>query len=217
MPKIAILGAQGFLGLPISIAFQAKGWEVVALSRTESEGKFREEILVNLFDEETLKKALTIARPDVVLSTAWDTEHGKFWTNASNPNYKDATLRFAKLSFEAGVETFIGLGTLSEYGTSPGFCNAEVSPLVSNDIYSKSKIETGLELKEIGEKYGVRTHWARVFQAFGPNEKPERFIPGLIKNLSDGKPFSIRTPNYEMDWIHTSDIASAVTFMLEEN
>ena len=216
MPKIAILGAQGFLGLPISMAFEAKGWEVVSLSRTKSEGKFREEILVNLFDEETLKKALTIARPDVVLSTAWDTEHGKFWTNESNVAYRDATLRFAELSFEVGVETFIGLGTLSEYGTSPGFCNAELSPLVSNDIYSKSKIETGLRLKEIGEKYGARTHWARVFQAFGPNEKPERFIPGLIKNLSNEKPFSIRTPNYEMDWIHTSDIASAITFMLEE-
>jgi len=215
MPKIAILGAQGFLGLPISVAFEAKGWEVVSLSRTKSEGKCREEILVNLFDEETLKKALTIARPDVVLSTAWDTEHGKFWTNVSNVAYKDATLRFAQLSFEVGVETFIGLGTLSEYGTSPGFCNAELSPLVSNDIYSKSKIETGMELKEIGEKYGASTHWARVFQAFGPNEKPGRFIPGLISNLSDGKPFSIRTPNYEMDWIHTSDIASAITFMLQ--
>jgi nucleoside-diphosphate-sugar epimerase len=216
MRKIAILGANGFLGSPISSAFAANGWEVIPLSRTLGKESNGEEGLVDLFDEATLKSALDSANPNVVLTTAWDTEHGKFWTNASNVAYRDATLRFAELSFEAGVETFIGLGTLSEYGTSPGFCNAEVSPLVSNDIYSKSKIETGLRLKEIGEKYGARTHWARVFQAFGPNEKPERFIPGLIKNLSDGKPFSIRTPNYEMDWIHTSDIASAITFMLEE-
>ena len=215
MPKIAILGANGFLGSPISNAFVATGWEVIALSRTHGKDSNRVELLADLFDETSLNSALAHAKPNVVLSAAWDTEHGKFWTNASNTDYRDATLRFAKLSFEAGVETFIGLGTLSEYGTSPGFCNAEVSPLVSNDIYSKSKIETGLKLKEIGEEYGARTHWARVFQAFGPNEKPERFIPGLIKNLSDRKPFSIRTPNYEMDWIHTSDIASAITFMLE--
>ena len=84
-----------------------------------------------------MKSALSHAIPNAVLSTAWDTEHGKFWTNESNVAYRDATLRFAELSFQAGVETFIGLGTISEYGTSPGFCNADITPLIFNDIYSK--------------------------------------------------------------------------------
>ena len=162
-----------------------------------------------------MRLAISLSRPDVVLSTAWDTEHGKFWTNESNIDYRDATLRFAELSFQAGVETFIGLGTMSEYGTSPGFCDADATPLIISDIYSKSKIETGLELKKIGEEYGRQTHWPRVFQAFGPNEKSERFVPGLIAKLQNGTKFSIRTPNFEMDWIHTADVASAIVFMLE--
>ena len=215
MPKIAILGANGFLGLPIANAFEAKDWEVIALSHNKKPESFRQEILADLFDEATLETALSQTKPDVVLSTAWDTEHGKFWTNESNVGYRDATLKFAELSFQAGVETFIGLGTMSEYGISPGFCNADLTPLVSNDIYSKSKIETGLELKKIGEAFGRQTHWARVFQAFGPNEKSERYVPGLIANLRRGNGFSIRTPNFEMDWIHTADVASAIVFMLE--
>ena len=215
MPKIAILGAHGFLGSPITDAFSAHGWEVVSLSRTINTGSSQTELLADLFDEETLRTAISFSRPDVILSTAWVTEHGKFWTNESNIDYRDATLRFAELSFQAGVETFIGLGTMSEYGTSPGFCDAKVTPLVVNDIYSKSKIETGAELKKIGEAFGRRTHWARVFQAFGPNEKSERFVPGLITKLRNGTEFSIRTPNFEMDWIHTADVASAIVFMIE--
>ena len=215
MPKIAILGVTGFLGSPIAGLFEAKGWEVIAYSRTESTSSGRQEILVDLFEEESLRLAISLSRPDVVLSTAWDTEHGKFWTNESNIDYRDATLRFAELSFQAGVETFIGLGTMSEYGTSPGFCDAKVTPLVVNDIYSKSKIETGVELKKIGEVFERQTHWARVFQAFGPNEKSERFVPGLITKLQNGAEFSIRTPNFEMDWIHTADVASAIVFTLE--
>ena len=215
MSKIAILGANGFLGSPIADAFSSKGWEVVSFSRSPISSAVREEYSANLFDEESLTYALAFSKPNVVLSTAWDTEHGKFWTNESNIAYRDASLRFAELSFKAGAETFIGIGTMSEYGTSPGFCNASVSLLVDNDIYSKSKIETGLRLKDIGEKFGSRTHWARVFQAFGPNEKPERFVPGLIANLRRGDKFSIRTPNFEMDWIHTSEIALAILFMLE--
>ena len=215
MPRIVILGAGGFLGSPIATSLSAQGWEVVTFSRTSTTSSFWQEFHADLFDELSLKSALKVARPDVVLSTAWDTEHGKFWTNESNVKYRDATLKFAELSFELGVETFFGLGTMSEYGTSPGYCNAEKTPLVESDIYSKSKIETGLGLKQIGEKFGGKTHWARVFQAFGPNEKHERFIPGLIANLRDGKQFSIRTPNFEMDWIHSSDVASAVVFTLE--
>jgi dTDP-6-deoxy-L-talose 4-dehydrogenase (NAD+) len=215
MPKIVILGATGFLGSPIADLFETKGWEVITFSRNESARSMRREFLVDLFDEATLKLAISQVKPDVVLSTAWETEHGKFWTNESNIDYRNATLRFAELSFQAGVETFIGLGTMSEYGISPGYCNADVTPLISNDIYSKSKIETGLELKKIGETLGGKTHWARVFQAFGPNEKSERFVPGLITELQNETEFSIRTPNFEMDWIHTADVASAIVFMLE--
>jgi len=215
MPRIAILGASGFLGSQILSAFEAKDWEVVTLSRTPSTDSLGKEIVADLFDEATLRSALSQTHPNVVLSTAWDTEHGKFWTNETNIAYREATLRFAELSFELGAETFFGLGTMSEYGTSPGYCSAEKSPLVESDIYSKSKIETGLGLKQIGERFGGQTNWARVFQAFGPHEKHERFIPGLIANLRDGKQFSIRTPNFEMDWIHSSDVASAVVFTLE--
>jgi len=152
-----------------------------------------------------------------VISTAWDTEHGKFWTNNSNLGYRDSTLKFAELSFQSGVEIFVGLGTMSEYGKSPGYCYADLSPLIEEDVYSKSKIETGLQLRAIGERFGCKTHWTRIFQAFGPNEKIERFIPGLIASLRNKEKFSIRTPDYEMDWIHTTDIASAFVFTIEKN
>jgi nucleoside-diphosphate-sugar epimerase len=215
LPRIAVLGAGGFLGMPIVKALTAQGWEVIAFSRTFTPNSLLQEIQVDLFDELSLKSALNITHPEIVLSTAWDTEHGKFWTNKLNTLYRDASLKFAELSFQAGVETFIGLGTMSEYGMSPGSCDAKFSPLVSTDLYSKSKIETGLELERIGEKFGRRTHWARIFQAFGPNEKPERFVPSLIESLRRGENFSIRTPDFEMDWIHSSEIASAIVFTLE--
>lgn len=215
MPKIAILGANGFLGLPMSAAFIESGWDVAAFSRRKHPDLDVQEFEVDLFDEDTLKTALQLARPDVVISTAWDTEHGKFWTSDLNVKYRDATLRFAEICFESGVESFVGIGTVSEYGLKAGICNAEISPLVPNDIYATSKIETGLGLKEIGERFGARTHWLRIFQAFGPNEKSERFIPGLISSLTKGDKFSIRTPNFELDWIHTADIASAAVFIVE--
>ena len=215
MRKIAILGANGFIGLPMADAFRESGWDVVAFSRRKHPESKVSEFAVDIFDEESLQKALQASQPEVVISTAWDTEHGKFWTSNLNVKYRDATLRFAEMCFGTGVETLVGIGTVSEYGLKAGVCNAETSPLVPNDIYATSKIETGLRLKELGEKFGARTHWLRIFQAFGPHEKPERFIPGLISSLIKGEKFSIRTPNFELDWIHTADIASAAVFSIE--
>lgn len=215
MNRIAILGANGFLGLPISEIFVKGGWDVSAYSRRQHPDLKVQEYSVDLFDEESLKNALHLSKPDVVISTAWDTEHGKFWTSDQNVKYRDATLKFAEMCFESGVDSFVAFGTVSEYGPKAGICNAETSPLVPNDIYAASKIETGLKLKEIGESFGRRTHWLRIFQAFGPHEKPERFIPGLISTLRKGEKFSIRTPEFNLDWIHTADIASAVLFSLE--
>jgi nucleoside-diphosphate-sugar epimerase len=215
MKRIAILGANGFLGSPMTDAFSEGGWEVVAFSRQKNPDNDRQEIVADIFDEENLRSALRQAKPEVVISTAWDTEHGKFWTSDLNVKYRDATLTFAEMCFESGVEAFAGIGTVSEYGIKAGICNAETSPLVPNDIYATSKIETGLNLKVLGEKFGARTHWLRIFQAFGPNEKPDRFIPGLISSLRRGEKFSIRTPNFDLDWIHTADIASATKFIIE--
>jgi nucleoside-diphosphate-sugar epimerase len=214
--KVVILGARGFLGVPIAAEMEANGFQVVSFSRTRNTIASDCEIEVDLFDIASLRAGLLQSKPQVVISTAWDTQHGKFWTSSLNAAYKDATLKFAEISFELGVDVFLGLGTMSEYGANPGTCNAETTPLESTDAYSKAKIETGIELKRIGDAYNRKTNWLRVFQAFGPNEKSERFIPGLISTLSAGNPFSIRTPNYEMDWIHSSDIASAVLFSINK-
>ena len=51
MQKIAILGANGFLGSPIADAFSTIGWEVVSLSRSTNEKSAREEYSVNLFQD----------------------------------------------------------------------------------------------------------------------------------------------------------------------
>jgi nucleoside-diphosphate-sugar epimerase len=210
--KVAILGGSGFIGRRLSNVFESNNFEVVQFERDITQKSSRKLCKVDLFDSGSLEKALKSEKPDLVISTAWDTEPGSFWTSEINVRFRNATINFAEMSFRADVSTFIGLGTVSEYGISPGFCDALKTPLVEADIYSKSKIQTGISLREVGMKYGAKTHWARVFQAFGPDEKIQRYIPGLVANLRQGNRFFVKTPDYILDWIHTDDIASAIFF-----
>lgn len=212
MTKVAILGGTGFIGKKISSIFELNNYDIVQFGRSHILDKNQSYCFADLFNSDSLISALNKEKPDVVVSTAWDTEPGKFWSSDLNLKYQNATLDFAEICFRANVSTFIGLGTVSEYGKSPGKCNWSKTSLDATDVYSKSKIETGILLEELGEKYGTNTHWARVFQAFGPNEKLQRYIPSLISSLKNGKKFLVNTPNYILDWIHTEDIASALYF-----
>ena len=212
MPKVAILGGTGFIGEELSKIFEANDFDLVLLGRGLNQNGVRRYCQVNLFDPESQKGALQKEKPDIVISTAWDTEPGKFWTSELNVKYRNSTLNFAELAFKEDVSTFIGLGTVSEYGDNPGYCNARTSTLKRTDIYSKSKIETGLLLEALSVKFGTKTHWARIFQAFGPNEKKQRYIPSLISTLQQKNRFFVKTPNFILDWIHTEDIASAIYY-----
>ena len=217
MPKVVVLGGNGFLGMPISQLLTEHGYEVFVFSRKAPIQDFGRCLLVDLFDTKTLRQSIEFCKPDIVVSTAWDTEHGKFWSSELNAKYQSFTVKFAELSFELGVEKFLAFGTMSEYGIDPGLCNSAKSELFATDNYSTAKIETGLLLKALGDSFDRKTNWLRIFQAFGPNENPKRFIPGLISSVESGKTFSIRTPNYVMDWIHSHDIASAVLYALEKD
>jgi UDP-glucuronate decarboxylase len=215
MPRVAILGASGFLGAPIASNLSNNGWEVFGFTRRMNSDLPIKQLPVDIFDEDSIQSALSIAKPEFVISTAWDTEHGKFWTSSENDRYRVATLRFAELCFLAGVQSFSGLGTMSEYGTSPGLCNSNSTKLVQQNEYSKSKVLTGLTLMQLADQFGTSSNWFRVFQAFGPNEKPKRLVPALISSLQRREPFIIQTPNNRMDWIHSADVADAIRFSLD--
>lgn len=217
MSKVVVLGGNGFLGLPISELLKEHGHEVFVFSRKAPYRDSGKSLLVDLFDTKSLRQAMEFCKPEIVVCTAWDTEHGKFWNSSLNPKYQSFTLKFAELSFELGVSKFLAFGTMSEYGNDPGLCNSAESELIGTDHYSRAKIETGISLKALGDSFDRKTNWLRIFQAFGPNENPDRFIPGLISSVNSGKSFSIRTPNYVMDWIHSHDIASAVLYALEKD
>ena len=210
MKKVAVLGASGFIGKPICNRLEQQGWQVARLSRVKSAGMHP----VDLFDEDSISEFLKLVRPNVVISTAWETENGKFWNKPTNDLYSLATIRFAEICFNEGVNSFIGLGTMTEYGYSPGKCNSEITPLEPLELYSQKKVEASFAIEKIARAYDSEFKWLRIFQAFGANEKKERFIPSLINTLGAEQFFSIQTPNNVLDWIHVEDIASALVFSI---
>jgi len=207
--KIAIIGGGGFIGSSICCELSKSKLNVYLTSRTlrKFDGNFVE---FDLLNSDTWDLLLKTIKPDIVINTAWETEHNKYWDKETNKDFMKSTINFATACFTSGVQSFLGIGSGSEYGYSPGKCNALKTPLNPQDLYSESKVLTSIKLKEIANNFGRKAHWVRLFQPFGPGEKTKRLIPSLIRDMSNGFPVEIKFPNHKLDFTHTDRIAYAI-------
>jgi nucleoside-diphosphate-sugar epimerase len=207
--KIAIIGGNGFIGSAICRELAKFKMKVFLTTRDLKivDGNFVKFDLLNRYSWDSL---LNDIKPDIVINTAWETEHNKYWDKDTNKIFMKSTINFATACFTSGVKSFLCIGSGSEYGYSPGKCNALLTPLNPQDLYSESKVLTSVALKDIATNFGRKANWIRLFQPYGPGEKTERLIPSLIRDMSRGTPIKIKFPNHKLDFTHTSQIAYAI-------
>lgn len=213
--RIAIIGANGFLGTAIQSVLKNSGYAITKTSRNPKLGSGEETIQLDLFNPATWENLFSIIKPDIVICTAWETTHSKYWTSELNLMYMNYTKKFAEECFNKSVVKFIGIGSMSEYGYSPGRCNSKFNDVNPQDLYSESKVIASLGVSEIASNYGKKANWLRLFQPYGLNEKMERLIPKVINLMIDGSPISINYPEHQLDFTNANDIAKAVELIIE--
>jgi nucleoside-diphosphate-sugar epimerase len=209
--RIAIIGGTGFIGRSIYKAFKTLDCKVVYTSRQDLNISNDKNCLkFDLLNKSTWETLLNEFKPNIVICTAWETEHDKYWDKNTNHDYMKYTIDFAESCLRGSVEKFIGFGSMAEYGFSPGKCNAKSTPFNPQNIYSESKVLTSIALNKIANDFGKKANWVRLFQVYGVNEKPERLIPQIISNILAEIPFMVKFPEHCLDFTYLSDVSSAI-------
>jgi nucleoside-diphosphate-sugar epimerase len=215
--RTLVIGGGGFVGSAI-LSRLGKSHYIVGTTRAKSaEAANLDLIEFDLFDQSNWNEVLERSQPKTVICTAWETEHKEYWNKETNKAYSKAIQDFATLSFTKSVEKFVGLGSMSEYGYSPGACFSGVTPLNPQDLYSETKIETSIRLKELASNFGKKFLWLRLFQPYGPLENSARLLPSSINSLIDGESISIKFPNHALDFLNVYDVANAIKFLMESD
>jgi nucleoside-diphosphate-sugar epimerase len=209
--KIAVIGGGGFVGSSVFKALRTINSDTVYTSRSDLISNYSKNFMrLDLFDKSSWDMLINEFKPNVVICVAWETEHDKYWNKATNFDYMNATIDFATTCLKGTVDKFIGFGSMSEYGFSPGKCNADTTLVNPQDSYSEAKVLTSIALNQIADDLGKKANWVRLFQPYGMNEKPDRLIPTLIKNIINDTPITVKFPDHTLDFIHINDVADAV-------
>ena len=188
--KIAVTGANGFIGQSIVAQLVQRGIETVAVVRTLSPTAEQAPMLqyVSLdINEAEIKQGdwfERLGQPDVLIHLAW----------GGLPNYHSlhhfenelsTQYRFLKNLIAAGLPSLIVAGTCFEYGAQSGLLqeNMHTQP---NNSYGFAKNTLRQQLGYLQHQYPFALTWARLFYLYGAHQAKNALFSQLQNAVANG-------------------------------
>ncbi len=220
--RVFVTGASGFIGAAVMRLLLEQGVETAALVKPRKpldrlhnvDGQYVR-IEGRLADIASLRPQIEAFRPDTCIHLAWYAEPGKYLYSPENVPIMQQSLTLLQTLIEVGCKQFVGVGTCAEYDTDIGFLREDglTNPAT---IYAACKLSTCLIGQHMAAAAGVNFAWGRLFYLYGEQEDSRRLVPALIQSLRAGKPFEATAGEQVRDYLHTTDVASALITLAQQ-
>jgi nucleoside-diphosphate-sugar epimerase len=213
MTKVIVTGAAGFLGRHVLTALQDRGYEVHAFTRATAPAGVPGQVRwhrVDLLDRAVSRAAFEQVRAEGLIHLAWETAHGRYWTSPENLDWTAASLHLLQDFRECGGRRVVIAGSSAEYDWSaPSPLDEQSTPLLPASLYGHCRNA----LREIVEAWapssGVSWAWGRIFNLYGPFEKPDRLVPRVIRVLEEGRTLAFDDGSLVRDFLYVADASDA--------
>lgn len=209
MPRVLVIGADGYLGRNVLVALRTRP-DLRVRAATRSGGG---DVCLDLAGHPGhVAAVLTEEMPDVVVNCAGavsGTEAELTAANVTGP----ATLVTALARVAPGIR-LVHLGSAAEYGaTEIGVPVTEDMPATPVSAYGRSKL-AGTRLVVLGRSAGLDTVVLRVFNPIGPHSPtaslPGRVVSELVRAVATRDDIHLGPLSSVRDFVDVRDIARAV-------
>ena len=221
--RCLVTGVSGHVGAFLTRALLARGCEVAALVRPQSD-LWR---IVDVLPQVTLiygtlgdlglaRAPLMSWRPETVFHLAWAGVTGAFHNDTAQITRNVAgSLELFEAAHEAGMKTWVGVGSQAEYGIVDGILRED---LVPNPVtaYGVAKLGLSLMTEKLCAMTETRFLWVRLLAAYGPMDDPRHLLPSVINQLLDGIRPSLTPGEQCCDYLYVEDAAEAICRLVLE-
>lgn len=209
--RVLITGATGFVGRWIRPALVVRDCEVIALSKlpAASDGDDIQWVYGDLLQHNSIHAAVSLARADTLIHTAWDTTPGSYWTTSRNLAWVSASLQLFESFIKNGGSRIVVAGTSAEYDWSNDADLTEGRGEHPNTLYGVCKDSLRRMTEQWAFINNVSWAWGRIFCPFGPHERKERLVPKLVSMLAANKTVPFDSGNLVRDFLDVRDLGDA--------
>ena len=207
--KILIVGGTGFIGYYLAKRCLKKKWSVISFSKNYPRKiRFLKNVKYLRGDLSVKKDLKKITQTfDYVVNLAGYVDH-KNKVKTYNSHFKGCK-NLSNFLLKKNIKSFIQLGSSGEYGSvnSPQKEHFVGSP---KSIYTKAKFLATKHLIELFHKKKFPVTVLRLYQAYGPKQDINRFIPIVIEACINNKNFDCSDGKQLRDFIHVEDVVNAI-------
>jgi UDP-glucuronate 4-epimerase len=198
--------------------FYAPAWKRANLEDVRRAGKF-EFADADICDIERMRKAVAIARPDVVIHLAAragvrpSIEHPSLYERVNI----SGTVNLLEICRELGIQQFVFGSSSSVYGASSR------SPFSEDQVelrpispYAATKLAGEMMCYTYAHLYRLRVVCLRFFTVYGPRQRPDLAIHKFLALLEAGKPLPFFGDGSSgRDYTYVDDIVTGVIAALD--
>lgn len=214
--KVLVTGGTGFIGRNVVDELIKRGYEVHSLVyppfAPEKDGLVQYEM--NLLDKESLEEFFKNHSFENLIHLAWYVGP-KCHVHDLNLDWSIATLNLLKFFKESGGKKFLGAGTISEYEYKYGYLVEDQTPTDPQTLYGNSKNAIFNIAKVYCKQNNIDFKWPRIFNLYGPAEKPQRLMPSVINACLKGEDVKVSDCLKFQDYLHVEDTARGIVDVFE--
>ena len=207
--EILIIGGTGFIGYHLAKKSLVKGWKVVSFSKNNPKKKRFLKKVKYVTGDISNKKNFKLLNNDFnyVVNLGGYVDHSNK-TKTYNSHYKGCK-NLSDFFSKKKIESFVQMGSSGEYGKakSPQKESIKCRP---QSIYAKSKFLASKYLLNLYKKKKFPVTVLRLYQAYGPKQDINRFIPIVINACLKNQKFNCSDGKQLRDFVHVDDVVDAI-------
>lgn len=214
MQSILVIGAGGFIGRLVCAELSRRGVAVHATtrSRVDIPGAATVEDL-DINDAAATQRVVNSRPYDTIYFLAAVTEHHKLVGDplGTLDAYVGAAINIARAAIQSSASRLVFSSTGKVYGDTGGRPITETDPIVPSNVLGRIKVITENILKfSFATAPDKSLILARIFNIYGPGQKPSFVIPTILDQLRNGPEVKLGNLDDGRDYLYISDLIDAL-------
>ena len=217
-----ITGSSGFIGSHLAFQLEQAGYKLICLSnRYEFDNSLHKSMMHPVYmdyssEEDIIEKIANHGVPDCFIHLGWG-DMSRPMSLVHLESNADNAKTLIKTLYCQGLESFVFVGSMNEYGARSGNLTEDMKPIGRLTNYAQGKIEVSNYGFGMSKMYDKTFIHIRPFYVYGPGQRQGSLINELFEAHVQHRDARLGPCQHYRDYIYVQDVVAGIMRLMKVN